>query len=77
MDTMTVRSPRAKRSECAISLERLSPAGDKEPSIVLSPGLLCRLELSTFEQLEIDLDELLGELAKLLEIVEVPSNYLS
>ena len=74
---MTFCSPRTKRSESVISLERLSPVGDKEPSIDLSPGLLCRLQLSTLEQLEIDLDELLGELAKLLEIVEVPSNYLS
>lgn len=77
METMTFRTPRTKPSESAISLERLSPAGDEEPSIVLSPGLLCRLQLSALQEIEIDLDELLGELAKLLEIVEVPSNYLS
>ena len=75
---MTFRSSRSKRSESALSLERLSPTRDKEPSLAsFPPGLLRRIEISALEQLEIDLDELLGELPKPFEIVEVTSNYLS
>ena len=66
---MTFRSPRTKRSESAIAMERRSSVGGKEPSIGLSPGRLWLTQLSALEQLEIDLDELLGELAKLPEIV--------
>ena len=71
---MTFRTARTKPAETAISLERLGPAGNEEPSIFLSPGLFSRLQLSALQELEIDLDELLGELPKLLEIVELLSN---
>jgi len=69
MDTMTLRSPRTKRSESTIVLEKPSSLGDKEPSTVLSPDLLGLTQLSAPQEFEIDLDELLGELAKLPEIV--------
>ena len=50
-------------------LEKPSSLGDKEPSTVLSPDLLGLTQLSAPQEFEIDLDELLGELAKLPEIV--------